>query len=131
MIKITYTVKKQRNGDYTIVQHNLTREFSLKDQIMAFAEVSKKLKEMKAQQSLWLAGIAACKKDPMIKKVVAFYEKLSPQEQSDLGEYLDFKKKTHDQGLAMKRIQSDARKMEMLLKQVQPLLPKVKEEKKK
>ena len=48
----TYTVKKQKDGDYEVTLYNQTKVFSLKDVMLQFMEAQKQLKEVGSQRNL-------------------------------------------------------------------------------
>lgn len=48
----TYTVKKQKDGDYEVTLHNQTRTFSLKQVVLDMMDAQKALKETDSQRRL-------------------------------------------------------------------------------
>lgn len=125
-MKTTYTIKKRKDGDVEVTEHGITRQSSLRETLMSYAEVKTKLKEMDAQSSLWKAGIKACRDHKDTKKVVMFFENLSKQDQAMLTEYLSFKDKLSRHDKAMSAIRRDATRMSRFLSAVHKLLPKEK-----
>lgn len=90
MKKKTYTVKKQKDGDYEVTLHNQTRVFSLKEVTMAFLEAQKSLKEVDAQKRLDTAVLQNIKDHH--KDVVAMFNKLPKVKRAALQNYIELHK---------------------------------------
>lgn len=90
MKKKTYTVKKQKDGDYEVTLHNQTRVFSLKEVTMAFQEAQKSLKEVDAQKRLDTAVLHNIKDHH--KDVVAMFNKLPKVKRAALQNFIELQK---------------------------------------
>lgn len=90
MKKKTYTVKKQKDGDYEVTLHNQTRVFSLKEVTMAFLEAQKSLKEVDAQKRLDVAVLQNIKDHH--KDVVAMFSKLPKVKRAALQNFIELQK---------------------------------------
>lgn len=112
MTKKTYTVKKQKDGDYEVTLHNVTKTFSLKELTMSAFDAKKHLDQISSQRRLNRAVgqnisdhhkdvITMFKKLPKVKQtaLINHIQLISTFQQDDV-KYRDAKKR-YD------RIQSD------------------------
>jgi hypothetical protein len=89
-MKKTYTVKKQKDGDYEVTLHNQTKVFSLKEVAMAFLEAQKALKEVDAQKRLDTAVLTNIKDHH--KDVIAMFNKLPKVKRAALTNFIELQK---------------------------------------
>ena len=103
----TYTVKKQKDGDYEVTLHNQTKVFSLKEVMLNFMEAQKSFKEIESQRNLNRAILTNIKdnhgdvikmflKLPKVKRAALVnYIQLDEKIATDDVKYRDVKKR-HD-----------------------------------
>lgn len=82
----TYTVKKQKDGDYEVTLHNQTKVFNLKEVVMSFLDAQKMLKEVTSQRSLNKAILQNIK--DYHGDVIKMFEKLPKVKRAALANYL-------------------------------------------
>lgn len=82
----TYTIKKQKDGDYEVTLHNQTRVFSLKQVVLDYMDAQKALKETDSQRRL----DRAVKQNIMDhhKDVIKMFEKLPKVKRAALTNYI-------------------------------------------
>lgn len=83
----TYTVKKQKDGDYEVTLYNQTKVFSLKDVMLRFMESQKQLKEVDSQRKLDKAVHQNIKDHH--SDVIKMFQKLPKVKQTALANYIE------------------------------------------